>query len=84
MLRTWPSRLNKRNAIADELKKALEKYSKDIASLRDTSRLRALLREDGPARLYRGYALTILRAGPVAGVILPTFEVVLPYLEAVL
>mmetsp|Transcript_38433 Transcript_38433/g.127281 ORF Transcript_38433/g.127281 Transcript_38433/m.127281 type:complete len:289 (-) Transcript_38433:73-939(-) len=46
--------------------------------------VRALLREDGPARLYRGYALTILRAGPVAGVILPTFEVVLPYLEAVL
>ena len=29
--------------------------------------VRALLREDGPARLYRGYALTILRAGPVAG-----------------
>ena len=46
--------------------------------------LRALLNEGGVSRLYRGYLFTMLRAGPVAGVILPTFEVVLPHLERLL
>ena len=43
--------------------------------------LRQMLEEGGVRRLYRGYLLTIVRAGPVAGVILPCFEVVLPWLE---
>ena len=40
-----------------------------------------LVREAGVRRLYRGWLLTVLRAGPVAGVILPCFELVLPILE---
>jgi hypothetical protein len=39
------------------------------------------VREGGVQRLYRGWLLTILRAGPVAGIILPSFEIVLPWLE---
>jgi len=30
--------------------------------------------EGGWRRLYRGYGFTLLRAGPVAGVILPAFD----------
>jgi hypothetical protein len=43
--------------------------------------VRELVREGGVQRLYRGWLLTILRAGPVAGIILPSFEIVLPWLE---
>ena len=42
---------------------------------------RGLLSEDGVRRLYRGFGYAVLRAGPVAAVILPCFEVVLPRLE---
>ena len=42
---------------------------------------RALVRDGGVARLYRGFVATMLRAGPVAGIILPCFELVLPWLE---
>ena len=42
---------------------------------------RGLIREGGVARLYRGFLATMLRAGPVAGIILPCFELVLPWLE---
>lgn len=42
---------------------------------------RALVAEAGWVRLYRGYAVTMVRAGPVAGIILPTFEVVLAALD---
>lgn len=35
---------------------------------------RRLLAEGGWRRFYRGYAFTLLRAGPVAGVILPVFD----------
>ena len=42
---------------------------------------KTLVAADGWGRLYRGYVLTIVRAGPVAGIILPCFEVVLPWLE---
>lgn len=42
---------------------------------------RNLVREAGVRRLYRGWLLTVLRAGPVAGVMLPCFELVLPTLE---
>ena len=43
---------------------------------------RALVAEGGLTRLYRGFGATMLRAGPVAGIILPCFELVLPWLEA--
>ena len=42
---------------------------------------RALLREGGVGRLYRGFGFTLLRAGPVAGVILPLFDLALMALE---
>ena len=42
---------------------------------------RRLVREGGVGRLYRGYGYTLVRAGPVAGILLPCFEVVLPWLE---
>ena len=42
---------------------------------------RALHAEGGAARLYRGFGPTLVRAGPVAGIILPTFEVTLAWLE---
>lgn len=42
---------------------------------------RKLVAQGGWQRLYRGYALTLVRAGPVAGITLPCFEVVLPWLE---
>ena len=42
---------------------------------------RTLYAEGGVKRLYRGYVATALRAGPVAGIVLPTFELVLPLLE---
>ena len=42
---------------------------------------RALLEEGGVRRFYRGYAYTLLRAFPVAGVIMSCFEVMLPALE---
>ena len=35
---------------------------------------RALVKEAGVKRLYRGFGLTMLRAGPVSGVILPFFD----------
>ena len=42
---------------------------------------RALLAEGGLPRLYRGIGYALLRAGPVAAVIMPSFELVLPRLE---
>jgi len=42
---------------------------------------RELIAEGGIRRLYRGYGFTILRAGPVAGLGLPVFELLLPKLE---
>ena len=42
---------------------------------------RDLVRQGGVSRLYRGFAATLVRAGPVAGIILPCFELVLPWLE---
>ena len=36
--------------------------------------VRRLVAEGGWRRLYRGYSFTLLRAGPVAGVILPAFD----------
>lgn len=42
---------------------------------------RALVAEGGVARLYRGIGFTLLRAGPVSGVILPLFDIVLAALE---
>jgi len=35
---------------------------------------RRILRTDGPAGLYRGLGFTLLRAGPVAAVTLPTYD----------
>ena len=43
---------------------------------------RNLLSQGGVGRLYNGYTWTMLRAGPVAGILMPCFEVVLPWLEA--
>ena len=43
--------------------------------------VRRLWREGGAGRFYRGYLFTLVRAGPVAGVLLPCFEIVLPWLE---
>ncbi len=42
---------------------------------------RALVAEGGIRRLYRGYGYTLLRAGPVAGIILPAFELLLDFFE---
>lgn len=42
---------------------------------------RALLAEGGPQRLYHGFGYAMLRAGPVAAVIMPCFELILPWLE---
>lgn len=40
-----------------------------------------MMREGGLARLYRGFGFTLLRAGPVSGVLLPLFDVTLAALE---
>jgi hypothetical protein len=45
LLHAWPMRLKRRNEVTDALRKTTETYAKDVASLRDTSALRALLRE---------------------------------------
>ena len=45
---------------------------------------RALLNEGGLTRLYRGLGYALVRAGPVAAVIMPCFELLLPWLEKVL
>ena len=42
---------------------------------------RRLLAEGGVLRFYRGFWPTMLRAGPVAGAIMPTFELTLAWLE---
>ena len=42
---------------------------------------RALVAEGGVARLYRGFGFTLLRAGPVAGMVLPLFDLSLAGLE---
>ena len=49
--------------------------------LSGTATARALLAEGGLPRLYRGIGYAVLRAGPVAAVIMPCFELVLPRLE---
>jgi solute carrier family 25 carnitine/acylcarnitine transporter 20/29 len=41
----------------------------------------AMWAEGGVRRFYRGYAYTLLRAGPVAAAIMPMFEILLPHLE---
>ena len=41
-----------------------------------------LLREEGVGRFYRGLAFTVLRAGPVAGILLPVFDLTLSTLRA--
>ena len=43
---------------------------------------RRLLAEGGHARLFRGLTPTLVRAGPVAGVLLPTFDATLDALHA--
>ena len=42
---------------------------------------RAMLAEGGVRRFYRGYTYTLLRAGPVAAAIMPTFDLLLPRIE---
>jgi len=42
---------------------------------------RRLHAEGGVRRFYRGFWPTMLRAGPVAGAIMPTFELTLAWLE---
>lgn len=42
---------------------------------------RVMLEEGGMARFYRGFGYAIVRAGPVAAVIMPCFEILLPRLE---
>ena len=42
---------------------------------------RSLVATGGIKRLYRGYLPAVLRAGPVAGVVLPLFELSLGWLE---
>lgn len=41
----------------------------------------SMLSDGGVARFYRGYSYTLIRAGPVAAAIMPTFEILLPWLE---
>lgn len=55
----------------------------DVRSKGPLELARSLVAEGGIKRLYRGYSATALRAGPVAGVVLPTFELVLPWLERI-
>jgi solute carrier family 25 (mitochondrial carnitine/acylcarnitine transporter), member 20/29 len=43
--------------------------------------LQRLLREGGTPRLFRGLGVTLLRAGPVSGVLLPTFDLSLAALQ---
>ena len=45
LLKAWPARHKRRTEITDALRKISEEHSKDIASLKDTSGLRALVRE---------------------------------------
>ena len=40
-----------------------------------------LYRDGGVGRFYRGLGFTVLRAGPVAGVLLPTFDLTLYFLR---
>ena len=53
----------------------------DVAQPGVLSSMRALLSEGGVVRLYRGFGLTLLRAGPVSGVLLPLFDLTLAGLE---
>ena len=41
---------------------------------------RYLIREGGVARLYRGFTYTLMRAGPVAASLLPTYDLTLRFL----
>mmetsp|Transcript_51148 Transcript_51148/g.144074 ORF Transcript_51148/g.144074 Transcript_51148/m.144074 type:complete len:273 (-) Transcript_51148:431-1249(-) len=43
---------------------------------------RELIAEGGVARLYRGLPVALLRAGPVAAVTLPTFDVITPWISS--
>lgn len=45
--------------------------------------LKRLLREGGVMRLYQGLGWTLLRGGPVSAVLLPTFDLVLGFLEGI-
>ena len=40
-----------------------------------------LYKDGGVGRFYRGLGFTVLRAGPVAGVLLPTFDLTLYFLR---
>ena len=62
--------------------KAAQRATTQRADLGVLASARSLVAEGGLARLYRGFGPTMLRAGPVAGIILPMFELVLPRLEA--
>ena len=42
---------------------------------------RKLVHDGGVRALYRGYWWTLVRAGPVAGVLLPCFDITLALLE---
>ena len=58
-------------------------WAKSLKGERTSTREMALrlYRDGGVGRFYRGLGFTVLRAGPVAGVLLPTFDLTLYFLR---
>ena len=65
----------------DVVKSTVQSRAPGQPSLGALATTRALLRDGGIARLYRGVGFTLLRAGPVAGLQLPLFDIVLAALR---
>ena len=71
---------------ADAVKSVMQaERASNVRSPSAVACLRRLLAEGGVARLYRGFTFTLVRAGPVAAALLPTYDyslrILTPYLE---
>ena len=66
----------------DVVKTAVQAQNPQKGERRSTREMALrLYRDGGIGRFYRGLGFTVLRAGPVAGVLLPTFDLTLYFLR---
>ena len=66
----------------DSVKTVLMAQQPGTAATTAAECLLQLLREGGVPRLFRGLSVTLFRAGPVSGVLLPTFDLSLAELQS--